>query len=493
VSVAGLDHDLALPDVEGVVMSSALERAGEFSCSDERLNQLHSNVYWSLRSNFTDTPTDCPTRERSGWTGDIQAFAPAAAKFVDTQAYLRRYLVNLAIEQLPGGEVPIFIPAQIDRPSRLSRIMMRYMAEAAGWGDAAVLLPWTLYQHYGDRAVLHTQYNSMTRWVDSMAKRAARKPGLWRKPKKRRPKEIERYIIDSGFDFGEWLRPGTEGLDKLFDGLKLGGVVATAYLANSARILAHIAGVLGRAEDEAIYRDLSDKTRNAWRTVYVQPDGIIGTDRQDDYVRALAFDLLEPADRPAATARLVALIEAAGDHLGTGFLSTPMLLPVLADNGRMDVAWRLLLQTTNPSWLYQIECGATTIWETWEGYKPDGTPDQSHNHYTFGAVANFLIERIVGLAPAEPGYRTIAVRPGVDGPLTHASGSVRTPFGLASAEWSVADANVTLWLTVPPGTHAEVDMGQAGLKSVGSGVHKLTWKIGQSQGTGSLETLAVQA
>jgi alpha-L-rhamnosidase len=476
VSVGGLGHELELADMEGIVLSSALESGGEFACSDERLNRLYRNVFWSLRSNFTDTPTDCPTRERAGWTGDIQLFAPTSAKLADVQAYLRRYLANLAIEQMPGGEVPIFIPSQVARPSGMSLVMMRYMAEAAGWGDAAVLLPWTLYQHYGDRAVLEAQYASMKGWVDCMARRAARKPGLWRKPKQRRPAEIERYIVDSGFDFGEWLRPGTEGLDKLFDGLKLGGVVATAYLAHSARILAQVAAILGRSDDEARYRDLAAKTRHAWRTVYIQPDGTIGTDRQDDYVRALAFDLLEPGERAAATARLVALIEAAGDHLGTGFLSTPMLLPVLADNGRMDVAWRLLLQTTNPSWLHQIERGATTVWETWEGYKANGAPDQSHNHYTFGAVANFLIERIVGLAPAEPGYRTITVQPGVSGPLTRAQGSVRTPYGLAAAQWQVEDGEVTLRLSLPPGTRAEVDRGDAGMLTVESGDHTLQWR-----------------
>lgn len=473
VSVDGLDHDLELADAEGIVISSALEPGGSFDCSDGRLNQLYRNVFWSLRSNFTDTPTDCPTRERAGWTGDIQLFAPTAAKLADVQAYLRRYLANLGIEQMPGGEVPIFIPSQVDNPSGMSLIMMRYMAEAAGWGDAAVLLPWTLYQHYGDRTVLETQYVSMTNWVECMARRAARKPGFWRKPKHRRPPEIERYIVDSGFDFGEWLRPGTEGLDKLFDGLKLGGVVATAYLAHSAGILAQIAAILGRREDEGRYRDLAVKTRQAWRNVYLQSDGTIGTNRQDDYVRALVFDLLEPGERSAATARLVALIEAADNHLGTGFLSTPMLLPALADNGRMDVAWRLLLQTTNPSWLHQIARGATTVWETWEGYKADGSPDQSHNHYTFGAVANFLIERIVGLAPAAPGYRTIAVRPGVDGPLARASGSLQTPYGPVAAAWQKEGDAVVLHLVVPPGVNAEVHLGSGDVQTVGSGEHKL--------------------
>lgn len=490
VSIEGLGTDLALGDVEGIVLSSALETSGEFSCSDERLNQLYRNVFWSLRSNFTDTPTDCPTRERAGWTGDIQAFAPTAATMVDVQAYLRRYLANLAVEQFSDGQVPIFIPSQADNLSGIGLVMMRYMSEAAGWGDAAVLLPWTMYRHYGDQVVLEAQYDSMRRWVDFMAHRAARKPGRWRKPNQSRPVEIENFIIDSGFDFGEWLRPGTEGLDKLFDGLKLGGVVATAYLENSARLLAEIAAVLGRSRDADRYRDLAAKVRKAWRAVFVQPDGKIGTDRQDDYVRALAFDLLDPDERPAATARLVELIEAAGDHLGTGFLSTPMLLPVLADNGRMDVAWRLLLQTTSPSWLYQIDRGATTVWETWEGYKPNGAPDQSHNHYAFGAVANFLIERIVGLAAAEPGYRTIEVKPGVDGPLTMASGSVSTPYGRASAGWSVADGTVTLQLTVPPGARAVVDRGAAGIEAFESGLHYLKWRLGESRCIASPHLLA---
>jgi alpha-L-rhamnosidase len=483
IEIDGLPGDLDLSDVEGVVLSSDLPLAGSFACSDPRLNQLHRNVFWSLRSNFTDTPTDCPTRERAGWTGDIQVFAPTATLFVDIQAYLRRYLRNLAAEQLPSGRVPIFIPKESRSPSGWQLAALQVMAASVGWGDAAVLLPWTLHRYYGDRDVLEWQYPSMKAWVDQLARRAHDKRSLRRRLRHTFRSDIDPYLLDTGFLFGEWLRPGADALKSFLDAQRHGSVVATAYFAHSCRLLAAIATELGRPEDARRYCDLSDKVRAAWRTVFRDPDGRIGTDRQDDYVRALAFDLLEPEERPAAVDRLVTLIEQAGDHLATGFLSTPMLLPVLVNGGRADVAWRLLLQTTNPSWLYQVGRGATTVWETWEGYKEDGTAKASHNHYAFGAIANFLTEYIAGLAPAEPGYQVLNVRPLVGGGLTWARASVQTPYGTAASSWRLDGDQVELEVVVPPGTRAEIHLGEGRIERVGSGTHRFSWEHHTAAGT----------
>ncbi|MET0896730.1 MAG: family 78 glycoside hydrolase catalytic domain, partial [Mycobacterium sp.] len=439
VEVDGLTADLDPADVEGIVLSSDLPAAGDFDCSDPRLNQLRRNVEWSLRSNFVDTPTDCPTRERSGWTGDIQVFASTASTFVDIQAYLRRYLRNLATEQHPDGRIPVFIPSETSRASPRGTRLMRFPSGSVGWGDAAVLLPWTLYTHYGDRDILEQQYSSMAAWVDQLALRARHKRSPGRRIRRHSRAEVEPFLLDTGFHFGEWLRPGTSLLGTLLDSRRHRSVVATAYLEHSARTLATICGVLGRTAEAARYRDLADQTRHAWRTVFLHDDGRIGTDRQDDYVRALAFDLLDEDERAAAVHRLVTLIDEAGGHLGTGFLSTPMLLPVLVDGGRPDVAWKLLLQDSTPSWLHQITQGATTMWETWEGYDDKGRANSSHNHYAFGAVAGFLTERVAGLRPAAPGYRVIDIAPLVGGGLTHARASVRTPLGVASSSWTRAE------------------------------------------------------
>lgn len=489
VSVVGLVADLDPTDVEGLVLSSDLPSTGAFECSDPRLERLHRNVFWSLRSNFGDTPTDCPTRERSGWTGDIQVFAPTGAGMVDEQAYLRRYLRILALEQYPDGAVPPFVPSEGPTTPGPGRRLMHLMSRSAGWADAAVLVPWTLYEYYGDRTVLERQYDSMRRWVEHMA-RAARRPGRGlplRAVVRADLRASQRYLLSTGFHFGEWLRPGEEARPTMLrNALRPPTEIATAYFARSAAVLARTAEVLGRAPDAGRYAELADRVRAAWRAAFVGPDGRIAHDRQDDYVRALAFDLLLPEQRAAAVRRLAELVEAAGDHLTTGFLSTPMLLTVLVGGGRADLAMRLLLQITGPSWLHQVERGATTVWETWEGYRDDGTGTGSHNHYALGAVAGWLTEQLAGLSPAEPGYRRIRIAPLVTDALTHAGCSVDTPYGTARSAWrrpvDRAGDPVVLEVVVPPGTTAEVHLpGSArGPELVPSGRHRFTWRPGRS-------------
>lgn len=474
MEVDGLPHDLQLDEVEGIVLSSRLEGSGSFVCSDSRLNRLHQNVLWSLRSNFVDTPTDCPTRERSGWTGDIQVFADTATKLVDVQAYLRRYLSNLSLEQLPDGRVPPFIPAEVSQFSGGMPRLEYIHSSSAGWGDVSIMLPWSLYRQYGDREVLARQYSSMQRWLAFLLNVAQSRRGRGRWFAQRVGK-LERYIVDGSFHWGEWLRPG-DGIAKILKAWVIPEArVATAYLANSARLLGDIAEVLNRPEDARHYRDLWLQVRNSWRAAFIHSDGSIGKDRQDDYVRALAFDLLESSEQPFALARLIKLIEANGDHLDTGFLSTPMLLPTLAKHGRADVAYRLLMQTTTPSWLGQIALGATTVWETWEGYQPDGKAKMSHNHYAFGAVAGWLYEGIAGLSAIEPGYRKIRVAPCIGGGLTHASASVQTPYGQASSAWRVEGEQVHLQVVVPVGCQAQVQLGDGRTEQVGAGHHNFEW------------------
>lgn len=480
-AVAGLDQVLQAGDVTGIVLSSALEPTGEFHCSDERLNQLYRNISWSLRSNFTDTPTDCPTRERSGWTGDIQVFGHTASLFVDVHAYLRRYLDNLAIEQLPDGTIPVVIPAERSQFSGGDSPLLSRRT-SAGWGDAAVLLPWTLHRVYGDTEVVVRQFDSMKAWVDQGAERAFTSSRARRRRRDFDP-ELERYVLDTGFNFGEWLRPGESAITSAIDAQKTSAVVATAYLEHSARLLSELAALIHREAESQHYLELADNVRRAWRYAFLRPDGRIGADRQDDYVRALAFGLLDDGERDAAAARLVHLIEDAGTHLGTGFLSTPMLLGVLTDTGHADVAWQLLLQTSSPSWLYQVEHGATTTWETWEGHNRKGRPKDSHNHYSFGAVAQFLVEHVAGLAPAEPAYRRLSIRPLIGGGLTEASARLRTPSGEASSSWTVLVDRIEYRVLVPPGATAEfLAQGDASPTELGPGEHLLARRLRAGKG-----------
>jgi len=478
VEVSGLEADLDPADVVGVVLSSALSEVGTFEASDARLEQLRRNVLWSVRSNYTDTPTDCPTRERAGWTGDIQVFAPAGSVLVQSHAFLRRYLDNLVMEQYEDGAVPIYVPKDGPRPKGLGGLAAHGMARSVGWADAAVLLPWTVYERYGDTSVLERQYPSMKLWLGHQVRQAA-KAGRGRPARtlSREGRKHERYVVDRGFHFGEWLRPGENALTSIRGNLvRPPASIATAYFAHSARTLARAAEVLGELEDAARFNTLAERIREAWRFAFVRPDGRVASDRQDDYVRALAFDLLEPSQRPAAVARLVELVEQAGDHLTTGFLSTPMLLPQLVEGGRSDVAVRLLMQTSNPSWLHQVEAGATTTWETWEGFDSAGRAKESHNHYALGAVAGWLTEGLAGLALAAPGYRRLRIAPVVTRQLDSAGATLQTPFGLAASRWRREGGEVVLEVVVPAGSSAEVVVpGDDSPRSVGSGTHVITW------------------
>ncbi|MFF2327103.1 family 78 glycoside hydrolase catalytic domain [Streptomyces sp. NPDC058103] len=461
-------------DVRAVVLSSDLTSAGEFRCSDPRLERLESNVRWSLRSNFTDTPTDCPTRERAGWTGDIQVFAETAALLVDAQAYLRRYLVNVAAEQLPDGRIPPYIPSETSAFSGPLLDTLDAVSSSVGWGDVAVLTPWDLYLAYGDRRVLEALYVTAERWVaslDALARRGRHRSRRFTWGAGR----LERWIVDQGFHWGEWLRPG-EGDEEMEHNWRFGRpVVATAYFAHSSAVLARIAGVLGRDEDRVRYERQAALIRKAWRRAFVRRDGRIGDDRQDDYVRALAFGLVEERDRPAAVTRLVAQIEAGGHHLGTGFLSTGMLLPVLADHGRADLAYAVLLQETQPSWLAQIALGATTIWERWDGIDADGRPQASHNHYALGAVVSWLYHGVAGLVPTAPGWRELRIEPRLGGGLTSAAARVRTPYGTAASSWELAGGTVRLRAEVPFGTRAVVALPD-GDRRLGPGVHEFRYQ-----------------
>ncbi len=475
IQVDGLGHNLGRDDVRAMVLSTDLPVTSTFECSDQRLNQLQRNVLWGLRSNFTDTPTDCPTRERSGWTGDIQVFAPTAALLVDAHGYLNRYLRNLALEQFPDGTVPPFVPRETSTFNGGRNRLVRITASAVGWGDVAVMLPWTLYRYYGDATVLRRQYDSMRQWVDHL-ERTARTERSPTRLLRKRVGARERYILDTGFHWGEWLRPGEPFAMLARDLLWHRPVVATAYFAHSTMLMSRIAEVIGSTADARHYAELSECVRDAWRSAFVQPDGRIGADHQDDYVRALAFDLLTPQQRPGVVERLTQLIEQAGNHVGTGFLSTSMILPVLADNGRAQLAFDLLLQTTSPSWLHQIERGATTVWETWDAYDKNGKGKGSHNHYAFGAVAQWLIEGIAGIIPAEPGYRVIRVQPCVSGGLTHASASITTPFGVARSSWRVDGERVELDVTIPSGATGDIRLGDGRVERVGAGTHGFEWK-----------------
>jgi len=469
--------DVGFNDIKALIVSADLPETGMFACSDWRLERWRENALRSMRANFADVITDCPTRERLCWMGDLQAISPTSTMFLDTQTYLRRTLRNVSLEQLPDGTVPPFLPGECAQVYKGLWWPMSLITTSVGWGDACVLVPWTLYQYYGDKAVLKRQYGSMKRKVEQMVRDARNGRGGYGKYFKGERNEHEPYILDSDKMWGEWLEPGS-GMWGLFKSLMIPSPnTATAYFAHNASVLAKAAEALGYAQDADHYRQLSDRVRVAWRAAFVYSDSRIGDDKQDDYVRALAFNLIPESTRPDVIARLVEIIEDSNFHFGTTLLNTAILLTVLSDNGRADIAYKLLLNNQPRTFLNQVEAGATTTWETWTGYDETGRAKGSHNHVATGACTRWLQEGIIGITPLSPGYRKIKIRPLVGGGLDHASGGIETPFGLCKATWRVlpATAMVKLCVSIPAGASGEVHLGNGEIHDVPAGTHFFEW------------------
>ncbi|MFG1949347.1 family 78 glycoside hydrolase catalytic domain [Nonomuraea sp. NPDC048826] len=447
--VDGWPGTLDPADVTAVVCHTDMLPIGSFDCSDPLLNRLHANVVWSMRGNYVDLPTDCPQRnERLGWTGDIQVFAPAAAFLYDCAGPLSSWLADLAAEQAEVGTVPPYVP--------WVPVLFDALPTAA-WGDAAVLVPWTLYERTGDLGILRAQYGSMTTWVDQIASLTG-----------------AGHLWDEGFQFGDWLDPASPP-DDPGKARTDPALVATAYHAWTARVVADVAALLGHDADAARYADLAARVRRAFRDEFVTPSGRLACDTQTAYALALCLDLLEGPQRERAGRRLVELVAADDHRIGTGFVGTPLICDALCSVGAHDTAYKLLTQRSCPSWLYPVTMGATTIWERWDSMLPDGSVNPgemtSFNHYALGAVADWMHRTVAGLAPAEPGYRRIAVRPRPGGRLTHARATHRTPYGEAEVAWRRDGDRVTVTVRVPQHTTAVVDLPGEPVAEAGPGQH----------------------
>jgi alpha-L-rhamnosidase len=468
--VTGWPGALHPDNIQAVVCHSDMERTGWFECSDPLVNRLHENVVWSMRGNFLDIPSDCPQRdERLGWTGDIAAFAPTASFLYDSAGFLQSWLADLAVEQqVGGGIVPIIVPNILDRSS----------FPAAAWGDAATIVPWVLYQRFGDVEILADQFASMRAWVDLVAAVAG-----------------ENHLWDEGFQFGDWLDPAAPP-DRPAQARTPAYLVATAYFARSADLVAQAAEVLGRTEDATHYQDLAAAVRAAFVAEYVTPAGRMLSDSATAYALGLCFALLpDENQRRHAGKRLAELARVSGYHISTGFVGTPLICDALCSAGEYEAAYRLLLQRDCPSWLYPVTMSATTIWERWDSMLPDGSinPGEmtSFNHYALGAVADWLHRTVGGLAPSDPGYRRLEIQPRPGGGLTSARARHQTPYGLAECAWHIAQGQITVEVVVPPNTRAGVTLpGRDGSAvEVGSGSHRWSYPYRAPQRTRRALTL----
>ncbi len=464
-----------------VAISSDTARRGSFDCAEPRLVRLHENVVWSQRDNFVSVPTDCPQRdERFGWTGDAQAFAPTAATLFDSQAFWGSWLRDLALDQDDVLGVPAVVPdVVVDGDLRFGR---------AGWADAATMVPWAVYESYGDRTILRDQLDSMRRWIGSLVARAGA-DGL----------------LGPSAQFGDWLDPDAPA-ERPWQAKTSSDFLANAYFAWSARLAGDAAALLGDAGWAAECHAIADRVGRLTWTRW----GEHAITTQTGCAVALQFGLVPESERAAVGEALARLVRQVDGRVATGFLGTPLILPALAAAGRIDEAYLMLLRREMPSWLYQVEQGATTIWERWDAILPDGSihsgamstpPDMpapegrephmlSFNHYAYGAVIDWVYRHVAGVAPdpAGPGYRAVTFAPEPAAAIDRARGSVETPYGRVTIDWRIDDTGVlgadielpfgtsgTFVAPVTSGSQVTVDGAAGGTRTtLGPGRHHVT-------------------
>lgn len=460
VRVHGITQE-QLVDAAALVIGSPIRETGTFTCSNAGLNQLQHNIKWSTRGNMFSIPTDCPQREKMGWTGDIQVFTRTGAFNYDLRNFLNTWMKNVRIEQCPDGEIPVVVP-NLPKQERAQRMMSNGSNSSAAWGDACVLVPYYLYQCYGDSRVLEENFDTMEKWLSYIKKSAAKKPEGYEdftpEQKARNP-----YLWTKQYHFGDWLIPSLRALP---NGVVLGTeetapVVASCFYAITVECFIRICEVLGKEELAAQYQELLANIRRAVREEYVAEDGTIHNSRlQGLYVVALRAGIVEGGLKQKVLDRLVALIEENGGCLDTGFVSVSYLLDVLYDNGRSDIAYKLLFQTKAPSWLYMVGKGATSIWENWLAVLEDGTvTDSSYNHYAFGCVGDFMYRHIGGITKGAPGYKQILFTPDFSCGLDYAGCSLESPYGRISLDWVKTKKGYDIKGEVPVGTTAELRIG----------------------------------
>ncbi len=433
LKVEGYPGKLRPENFTAVAIYSAMKPTGSFMTSDSLINRLQHNIQWGQKGNFLDVPTDCPQRdERLGWTGDAQAFSRTAAFNMNVNSFFAKWLKDVEADQVEG-KVPHVVP----------NILGPGSVNSTGWSDVATITPWNMYLVYGDRKLLEQQYGSMKVYVESI--RSTARDDLW----------------NSGFHYGDWLfyRPDDDnsGIAAVTDKY----LIAQCFYAHSVQLLINAAKVLGMTEDAAAYSTLLGRIKEAFMREYVTPNGRLVSGTQTAYVLALNFDMLPEALREQAAGRLVANIKSYG-HLTTGFLGTPYLCHVLSRFGHTDLAYDLLLRKKYPSWLYPVTMGATTIWERWDGQKPDGTFQNpgmnSFNHYAYGAIGDWMYRVVAGVDTREEGvgYKQSIIKPHIGGGLTHVSASLETYYGKLSSAWKVIGDDLVMDIEIPANTTATV-------------------------------------
>lgn len=451
------EMDVKPEDFEAIAVYSDLRQTGEFECSNGKVNQLLRNTMWSMKSNFADVPTDCPTRERLGWTGDAQIFFRTGAYLMDTAPFFRKWLRDMRDNQFENGKISAVIP--------YAGLSMLYdnTGGSVGWADAAVLIPYRFWKVFGDKKILAENYGMMRAYAMFMIKNTGHKD-----KKKARENPYDPYIYEKGMHLGEWLEP-EEFQDKIAAGHRaLHTEECTAYLHYTMEHMAEADAVLGKSEDAGIFAEYAEGAAKAYQYLFLR-EGAPDTDRQAKLVRPLAFGIAKGEVKKALEDRLVKAVENRGCRIGTGFLSTPFILRTLTDMGRADLAYKTLENEEQPGWLYEVNQGATTVWENWEG-------TVSHNHYSPGAVCQWLFDTAAGIRTDGENHFYIAPVPG--GSFTYVEAAYDSLYGRVEAGWKKEiDGTHTYTVKIPANTSADIALPDGTRRSVGAG--RYSFKTGK--------------
>lgn len=465
VLVENWPGELSPQDFESIAVYSAMEETGSFSCSNEYVNKLVSNTRWAMKSNFADVPTDCPTREMAGWTGDAQIFCKTAGYLMDTVPFFRKWLLDLSDRQTSQGKVHCIVPT-VGNEAYIAA-----MDGSVGWSDAAVIVPYVCWKLFGDLNLLSRFYPSMRSYAKFCIRRA--RHTFITRLFKRNP--YRKYTYDCFQHFGEWLEPpGVEPGNFIVNIILPKPEEATAYLSYVMSLMREIAHQLGEYEDEKLWNEYAEGAKKAYNYLFVK-NGEIITDRQAKLVRPIALGLLDGDAKQNVASRLADLLEKNDYKIGTGFLSTPFLLPVLTDSGYIDIAYKTLENTEAPGWLWQILHGATTICENWVNIDSEGKPAASQNHYSFGAVCEWLFTTVGGINVTGENRFLICPVPG--GSLTYADTEYQSVYGKVETHWRVDGNRFWLEVIIPCGTEAKIVMPDGLELTVGAGKHSIHCKI----------------
>lgn len=451
IAVEGIE-EMKLEQFTACVMHSDMEKTGDFVCSNDKVCQLQSNIAWGQRGNFLDIPTDCPQRdERLGWMGDAGVFSWTAAFNRNTALFFTKWMRDIAAESSAEKGVPQVVPDIIGQYS------------ASVWSDAAVIIPWVVYQTYGDKRILEESWKCMHEWIDYITRQCGKK-GLWL----------------TGFQYGDWLALDAERCREISEGATDKYMIANAYYLYVTDLVRQTAEALGKEEDAKKYKDLYERTLLAFRQEYYTPAGRSVSETQTGSALSLRFNLVYEKDREGITETLVRNIQEHKNHLCTGFVGTPHLCHALSENGAHEIAATIFMKEDYPSWLYAVNMGATTVWERWDAIQPDGTMEgaglNSMNHYAYGSIGDWMYRKIAGLSQVEPGYKKFRIQPMFVTGIEEAGVELESVYGKIESHWSCKNGKIAVKVVVPPNTTAEICLPEKEeIFEVGSGRYEYVY------------------